>query len=1069
MKKGFTVLLSVIFCFALFWLLFAQVIREDLYPAFSSSLTGGKETFQIISADPDTTIQLVWAYEAAVTRSQRMDIENYRRIRDLSFKSIRADESWSVTEEGYLSSGTAGSAFTYTYPKYTRNVFVFCLRASGGNAIVRHDFPGGHTFYRIEGKNRDAIPFSSAFVSDHAWQTTQWAVMFTFCLVLSAAAVFLLLKWLRAHPLREPEPLRNFQVKLPFWALAAAFLIPVILALLVCRINGFVPFGNKTFLYNDMLNQNYKFILYLKQMPAERNDLFYSFSKVLGGNMLSLFSFYFNDPLYFLIGLFSEAQIPFFCTLVIVLHLGLAGLTSFFYLGKSGRSVTSALIFSCAYALMSFNIVCAENVHFLTDMVLLPLVILGLERSIRQQKPLTYVITLSISLICNVYFGYMVCLFCAVWFFFIEITDARETFLSDLLSFLINSVKAIGTAMIVILPFAFSLSGGPKTFTLENLKPEIINTAPQLLSKLITGAFSHAEMEYGAPSLFCGTAAAVFACLFFFQKMPNRKRLAALGAAAVFVLSFSVSTFYLTWHGFNYPIWWPARFAFTFGFFTVFLASDAFDNRGKISWKALAVVLTLFTLSFLIVFRADFPYVSKDMLLIDLIFVGIILLFLLPRFRNNRALSKAYPVIVCSLLLSDLSVNMACIWAENFRSTYPETAMTSEEYAEIYENIYQPVMQLKAADSDFYRVEYANHRGENPGLHYSTNSLSHFSSTSSNELRLFLDRIGFTARYRLSANYRYGSTMAADSLLGIKYIVSENDLDKKPYPLYSQTTSITIRENPDALTLGMASAPDILAVHLTENKVFENQEYLLSAVTGETIPLFSKALPDGLNSENLKADKQAQYTVWEKIDPGKPGILTWKITAERDDMLYAYFPVISQRTGTIFLNGQLIGKTIDPDNYGIIPLGHFTPGSEISVSLQFDAESISLIDALFVYEDEQTLETLFTEKITPANDIVKHGSSHLEGSITTDRPGQWLFLTIPFSDEWTIKINNAPVKAEKAADVLMAVPLEQGGNQLEMRYVPHGFRAGALISLLSLVSLLLPLLSQKWCFSGKRH
>ena len=784
MKKGFSLIFLIAFSFAAAYLLCGKIIPEGLFPAVSTSLTGGKESFQVISADPGTLLQVVWAYEAKVQLPQRQKIENYQRGQDISFKRFHTDNEWSISEEGYLQRDAHEAAFSFSYPKYSNNIFVFCLKTSGGDAIVRHDYPGGHSFYRIEEKNGDALPLSSAVNSDFAWKIPQWGCMLIIGGLFSLILVFLFLKWNRNHPFIDPEPLPETKTETPPWLYAAAFLIPVILALIVCGISGFVPFGNRTFIYNDMLNQNYKFILYLKNMPKESNDLFYSFSKVLGGDMLSLFSFYFNDPLYFLILLFPESQIPLFCTVLIILHLGLAGLSMCIYLRKNGRSSSGSILFSCAYALMSFNIVCAENLHFLTCMVLLPIVMLGLEREIRQQKPLLYILLLAFSLICNVYFGWMICLFSLIWFIFIEISDRRKTFINDFINFMMHSMLAVGLAAFVIIPFATSLRSGPKVFSLENLKPEVINSIPDLLSKFITGAFNHEQMEYGAPSLFCGTVTAVFALLFFFQKtQPRRSRLAALFPAFIFLLSFSVSTFYLIWHGFNYPIWWPARFAFTFGFFFTFLGSCAFDSRNTASTAEKGIVLGLSLITCVIVKTGSFAYISDRMLLMDMAIILICLLLSGPMYQVKGEKSIIPVYIFAFLLFFDLSVNMSRIWVTNFEETYPKTAMTAEDYAWQYEFLYQPITEFKSSDPDFYRTEYALHTGENPGLLYSTNGLSHFSSTTNNDVRLFLDRIGFTSRYRLSANYRFGSTMAADSLLGIKYLISEPALDRKPYPV----------------------------------------------------------------------------------------------------------------------------------------------------------------------------------------------------------------------------------------------------------------------------------------------
>ena len=112
---------------------------------------------------------------------------------------------------------------------------------------------------------------------------------------------------------------------------------------------------------------------------------------------------------------------------------------------------------------------------------------------------------------------------------------------------------------------------------------------------------------------------------------------------------------------------------------------------------------------------------------------------------------------------------------------------------------------------------------------------------------------------------------------------------------------------------------------------------------------------------------------------------------------------------------------------------------------------ISLLEPYFVYEDEAAAAALFEDKLETFNTLDKISSSHLKGEITVDKADRWLLLTIPYSNEWKVSVNGKTVPAEKVFDALMAVPLEQGKNHIEMRYIPAGFWAGAGISVISLV------------------
>ena len=208
MKRLFAVLLLIAGNFLAAYFLCTKIIPEDFYPA-AVSFFHGPETIQIISLDPETKLQITWVYEAKVNQSQRQNIAEYQRTGDVSFKRIAVSEGWTVSDEGYLQTDQVNAQASFTYPKFSNSVFVFCLRTVGGDAIVRHNFPGGHVFTRIEGKNNDAAPISSAAAGSHAWKLSRLLVFILTGILLSSLSVFLFFRWIAVYPLVEPEPVEK--------------------------------------------------------------------------------------------------------------------------------------------------------------------------------------------------------------------------------------------------------------------------------------------------------------------------------------------------------------------------------------------------------------------------------------------------------------------------------------------------------------------------------------------------------------------------------------------------------------------------------------------------------------------------------------------------------------------------------------------------------------------------------------------------------------------------------------------------------------------------------------------
>ena len=88
-----------------------------------------------------------------------------------------------------------------------------------------------------------------------------------------------------------------------------------------------------------------------------------------------------------------------------------------------------ALILGCAvppaaaYALCAFMAAYAWNLMWTDCMVLAPLVVLGLERLIRDNRPGLYYVSLAVCILSNYYISIMICIFLVLWFLFLNIAD----------------------------------------------------------------------------------------------------------------------------------------------------------------------------------------------------------------------------------------------------------------------------------------------------------------------------------------------------------------------------------------------------------------------------------------------------------------------------------------------------------------------------------------------------------------------------------------------------------------------------------------------------------------------
>jgi uncharacterized membrane protein YfhO len=157
----------------------------------------------------------------------------------------------------------------------------------------------------------------------------------------------------------------------------------IIIMTLIYLIGQYAPFGNNSLAYADGNIQYLDLFAYFKDVLQGNNELFYTFSKTLGGSAIAIYSYYLASPLNLLVLLFKQTQLHTFFDLLIMLKLALAGVTMSYYLhARFQKRGILVIILSLSYVFSQYNIAQASNVMWLDGVYMLPLILLGVYRII---------------------------------------------------------------------------------------------------------------------------------------------------------------------------------------------------------------------------------------------------------------------------------------------------------------------------------------------------------------------------------------------------------------------------------------------------------------------------------------------------------------------------------------------------------------------------------------------------------------------------------------------------------------------------------------------------------------
>lgn len=824
-----------------------------------------------------------------------------------------------------------------------------------------------------------------------------------------------------------------------------SFLIPAALMLVVFIFLKMYPFGEKSILVADMRYQFIDYLAYFKTIFTENNDFFYTFSKSLGGDMLGLSSYYLQNPFNLFLLLFSNEMLPVGIMLIIILQSGFSGLCFNIYLNNISKPRLASLIFSTAYSFIAFYVAYINCIIYFFNIAILPLVILGIYRLINNpKKRYLYIFTLSLSLFTNYYLGYMVCIF-SVIYFTLAIVEKMEhikdiiKYKDQIISFTISSLLAGGIAAFSLLPTLFSLSGEKSGIMLSKFSISRKFHMSDLFSNLYSHSFN-GNISDGLPLIYAGILGVVLVLLYLVNKNVSiKKRVIAFIFFCIILINFYIYALDLVWHGFNQPIGFPYRNSFIFSFVLLHYAYCGFQTitQKNISLRNCVAVLSVYALYSLYVLLFRKELLSISVIIFNLIFVIVYLGIFYFGFKNKRMIMISM-VLLFSLQCIDITSN-----AVSSIDKYQVDSM--QEYLDSIDNTQKMVNQIKESDPTFFRMEKTYRRTHNDAMQYNYNGLSHFSSTQKDEPKEFLSKLGLRY-YGDWVFYNDGSTSFVDSLLGIKYLLSQWNANGRTYNQIFESDQYYAYENPYALSVGFGITEDILHVNMENDNLFEIQNEIADSFSHKKNEIYMPANIKKPELENL----QKNENVYQKIDLNKDAYLIYHITIEQDNILNMYFSAPGLQEGEIYINDWNKGSYFSKYDWDIAEIGQFKPGEQITLKIKVTDQEIVIDHSYFYYENRENFCNWYNESEINQWEAKKISSSHLKGDIEITEPNQYMLFSIPYEDSWTIKIDGKKTEPVKMLNALLGVKIDSGVHNVEINYIPKGLYLGVIISLSSI-------------------
>lgn len=853
------------------------------------------------------------------------------------------------------------------------------------------------------------------------------------------------------------------------------FFVPQIILFAGYALFEVYPFGERSVLALDLNAQYVTYYDYLYDVFGGSESLFYNWSGSLSEGFAGLFAYYLASPFNLVILLFPRNMITEGVMAMLLVKSGAVGLSSCFFMKKHrGFSDYTSMLFSVMFALCGYFTAHTINPMWLDGLIALPLVLMGIERIVKERRFLLYSLSLLYIFLANYYIGYMVGIFSALYFaYYLSICDKlrriRE-YLAAAVTFALASISSILMSGVIIIPAYKALQNGKieynytgDNFFKDNLA-ENFNIGDMFI-KLFPATYD-TERPDGLPMLYCGTLALIFAVVYFtVKKIPLRKRIAAGVLFGVMTLSMYIKPVDMLWHGGQVPVWMPYRYSFTIIFMLIILGAEAFENIAEVRRKQIG---TAFGILLTVLLLSDYYGGGEHFDTTLIIVIPLLCLAAMSGVALALKLSRSTKIVrilagaaVCLELFVSFRSYLNAINADVYYSM-------RESYIGDIPVTRDVVRQVKELDGGFYRMEKTYHRTVNDNMALGMYGVSHSTSTFNTRALQLLRDLGFGSRDHYS---RYdGSTMLTDDILGIKYVLSKRQI-LTPYtdtlPVESNS-GIMAYENKNALGIAFLADERIIGSEIYDDSPFMFQQALATLLAGERQEIFEPILDILFDSRNVTigstTDNHASY---KKRLSNEDAEITYNVLTSQSGAVYAYFPSYYERECGLFLNGEYIKNYFESENHSIVYLGTHEKGEEFDVTLRLYKSDLYIKDPEFYVLDNDALER-FTAKIREnSSELVKNSSTSLTLKVNAS-DNCALFTSIPFEEGWTAKIDGKPVEVVSGVNkTLLCVKVPAGEHTIELEYFPAGLKTGVSLTvtgaaLLAIITVLSSVLKKRF-------
>ena len=776
-----------------------------------------------------------------------------------------------------------------------------------------------------------------------------------------------------------------------------------------------------------------------------------------GADILTTLNYYaIGDPLTLLSVLVPGSLTEYLYAALIILRFYLAGAAFTAYCRYHQNEGTGVLLGSLVYAFSGFALFCGvRHPYFVNPMIYLPLILIGIDKIFRKEKPWLYVIMVAVSAISNFYFFYMIVWMMVIYAVIRYLMIYKKIRIRELVpclgTFVGWSLLGAGISLPVLLPSAMYVLGTGR-MSARNYVPVLYPLAhyAKLLNDFFGVDYTMASSRYYTVMGFAPILLVTLLVLLVRWKKNRELKAGWLILTVLLLIPFAGHMI----NGFSYV---SNRWIWAYGMLLSYILVKMYPEFGKLEKKERMALLVLGC----VVVPAGELILNQYATLHGWIGIGMTMLLTakIAAPKHNWQQRRTTVFFLVTTLVS-VAANAYFLFSPNQTNYIGDFREQGAPYAMLTTKAQnQIVTELNDSDT-FYRYDqYGNTAKENTAMQNRLMGTDFYYSVTNSAVAEFLREMDTSNSMEQMYDGLDGRTIL-DRLTGVRYYIIKKDqeaylpygytekvAENKKYAVYRTTEelpfgytydSVISKEIWDSLDVTQKQQAMLQGAYISSSQSTEETDQLPETDLDFTdvTPEYEITTDGDITISDTKYQVQKKgasitfhyqgtencetYLVIEGLNY-KGTATKFSLKINRDDV---------EKKGSVYTyrNSFYSGKEDFLYNLGY----HSEASSE--VTLTFQQKGTYTIEKMYL--SEQPVSQLDEQTQTRKQDVLENleiKANTIKGNILLDQR-KILVLSMAYSTGWRAYVDGREQPVLQTNGMFCGLELEPGEHQIELRY-----------------------------------